>query len=434
MNVIRNSILSIIGTGSFAAMSLLVGVILARILAPEGFGQYALVTSTVGLLATIGSMGLEGALIYWMNKRGMDMVAASTLMIRASAALGFLAATVCVLFLQDDGYFGALPITAVIAAGLFVLGQVVIAASKGVFMATMQVRRYVVVQVTPVAVLLSIVAIAAMSGELTLQSALVASAIGQALGVAVLYWFLRNDINWERPFRLRELTPLLRYGGIINLAYFLYVFGIEGGVLLLRVFSGQFEQLGYYRVAIRLASVVLMATAAVGPLLFSKYASSNDDARTRNVERTSRVFWIAIPCIVIILELISNPVVMFLYGETFVPAVQVFRIVLIGVAARALTGPILEMFYSCGVPRFSAAILGLNLLVMSALMAAYIPQYAAVGAASAFAISNVVALTAAYFVARSKFDVRLRQCFVITRRDVHFVFTSLHPADHRALL
>jgi O-antigen/teichoic acid export membrane protein len=307
----------------------------------------------------------------------------------------------------------------------------VVAASKGVFMATMQVSRYVVVQVTPVATLLSIVAIAAMSGELTLQSALIASAVGQGLGVAVLYWFLRNEINWQRPFRLSELTPLLRYGGMINLAYFLYVFGLEGGVLFLRLFSGQFEQLGYYRVAIRLASVVLMATAAVGPLLFSKYASSDDDARTRNVERTSRVFWIAISCIVIVLELISNHIVILLYGDQFISAVQVFRLVLIGVAARALTGPILEMFYSCGVPRFSAAILGLNLLVMFAFMAAYVPQYAAVGAATAFAIGNIVALVAAYLVAGFKFDVRLRNCFVITWRDIRFILANLRPAGQR---
>ena len=77
--------LSIIGTGSFAAMSLLVGIVLTRNLAAVGFGQYALVVSSVGLVSVIGSMGLEGAFIYWINKRGMDIGAASTLMIRGAA-------------------------------------------------------------------------------------------------------------------------------------------------------------------------------------------------------------------------------------------------------------------------------------------------------------------------------------------------------------
>lgn len=431
MNVVRNSILSIFGTGGGAVMNLLVGVILARNLAPEGFGQYALIVSTAGLLSLIASMGLGGASIYWMNQRKMEASAASTLVIRSSAILGVAAALLFILALQYEPYFSRLSKLVVITAGLLTIGQVVANASQGLFIARMQILRHVIFQLTPVFLLLLGLALILLLDRVSLEATIVATATAQALAVAVLCWFLRNDFDWRRPFRLGELSPLLRYGAVINLAYFLYMFGMDGGVILLRFFSDEFEELGYYRVAIRVASIVVMVTSAVGPLLFSKFASTGPAERSRNVERTSRVYWVGILGIVAALELISQPAIVFLYGEQFAPAVQVFQVLLIGVAARAVTSPMLEMYYSSGAPRFAVIVLGLNLGVMTILMGVLTPAYAALGASLAFAAGNIVGLLAAYVIAGVRYNVKLRSCFIITARDVSFILSNLRAARQR---
>jgi O-antigen/teichoic acid export membrane protein len=412
-------------------MSLLVGVILARTLAPDGFGHYALVVSTAGLLAIVGSMGLGGATIYWMNKRNMSPGAASTLVIRSSATLGLLLGIGFLLLLQYEQYFGDLSTSVIIASSVSLLGQIMLTACTGIFIARMQIYRYIAINLMPVAVILCGLLAAAFLNILDLQTALIITAFGQVGGVMVLLWFVRNDYDHRREFRLEELIPLLRYGAVMNLAYFFYMFGMDGGVILLRMFSDEFSELGYFRSALRLAAIVVMITSAVGPLLFSKYAATSEDVRSRNVERTSRVYWLAILLIVAALGLMSSPVISLLYGDQFGPAVPVLQVMLLGIAARALTSPMLEMYYSSGSPRFSVMVLGINLILMSLLMGLLIPKHGAFGAGVAFAIGNVGGLALAYAIAHWRYGVRLGRCFLITAGDFSFILANLRRSQHR---
>lgn len=425
MSVIRNSMISVFGTGGGAVMSMLVGVILARTLSPDGFGHYALVVSAAGLLSIVGSMGLSGASIYWMKKRGMSAGAASTLVIRSSATSGLLLGLGFLAVLQYDQYFGDLSTAMILASGLTLVGQIIVTASTGVFIARMQLYRYIAVNFTPVAIMLCGLATAAFLEILDLQSALVITASGQVGGVILLMWLVRGDYDGDRAFRFEELAPLLRYGAMMNLAHFLYMFGMDGGVVLLRLFSDEFSEIGYFRGALRVAAIVVMITNAVGPMLFSKYASTKEDARSRNVERTSRVYWLGILGVVAAMALAAGPLIGLLFGAQFAPAVPVLQVMLVGIAARALTSPMLEMYYSSGSPRFSVLVLGVNLILMAILMGLLIPQHGALGAGFAFAIGNMAGLALAYLIAHRRYDVKLRKCFVISVSDISFILANL---------
>jgi O-antigen/teichoic acid export membrane protein len=120
-----------------------------------------------------------------------------------------------------------------------------------------------------------------------------------------------------------------------------------------------------------------------------------------------------------------------LYGEQFAPAIQVLQVLLIGVAARALTSPMLEMYYSSGAPRFAVIVLGLNLGVMTILIAILTPAYAALGAGIAFAAGNIFGLIVAYVIAGLRYDVKLRSCFLITVKDIRFIVSNLRAARRR---
>ena len=82
MNLVRSSVLMGGGTGLVAVANLGVGILLGRWLSPDGLGQYALLASTATLLGILGSMGLGGASIYFINRIGMKQNVATTIVVR----------------------------------------------------------------------------------------------------------------------------------------------------------------------------------------------------------------------------------------------------------------------------------------------------------------------------------------------------------------
>lgn len=428
MSVVRKSILTIVGTGILTASNLAIGVLLARWLSPAGLGQYALLASAGTLLGIVGSMGMGGASIYYVNTRGMEQSRATTVVVRSATMIAAVLAVLAAVIVRHEDYFGALPALAAVAVGFMVLGKVIIPATMYLLIAAMRVLAFVVVQVMPTVALLAFVGVLALLERLTLGPALWSAAAGQILGVLILFMLVRRDYEGSRPFRWSELSPLLRYGVLINLAHFVYVASTDGGVFLVRLFTPGFDEVGFYQAALRASSIVVMAVMAVGPLLFSKYSAADDATRPLHVERTSRVFWVAVLGMVAVLELVSSPLILLLFGQEFEQAVLVLQIMLPGMAARALVQPMLQMFYSTGAAAWVVAVLGFNVMVMTVGMYLLVPPYAAAGAAVAFTAASVVSLVFGYAVATSRFGVRLKNCFLITHQDVRFLITNLRSA------
>ena len=59
---------SLLGTSLTKAGSFAMGLVLARLLAPEDFGQYAIALAAVGLLMHINDVGLIAATVQWRGK------------------------------------------------------------------------------------------------------------------------------------------------------------------------------------------------------------------------------------------------------------------------------------------------------------------------------------------------------------------------------
>lgn len=225
MSLIRKSLLTVVGTGVLTLCNLGIGVLLARGLSPDGLGQYALIASTASMLGILGSLGLGGATIYYINNRGMDLEIATTLAVRTSLLTGAALMIALAVAVRYETYFGAVPALVPVAVGVLVLGKTFVPATMYLFMAAMEVLKYVDIQVTPSLVLLALAALLALVDQLTIGPVLWAAAAGQLAGVGIVLAFVRADLDWRRPFQWSELQPLLTYGILINLTHFIYMGG-----------------------------------------------------------------------------------------------------------------------------------------------------------------------------------------------------------------
>ena len=183
-------------------------------------------------------------------------------------------------------------------------------------------------------------------------------------------------------------------------------------------YTNDFSETAYFRLAIRLGGAILLISGALGPLLYSKWASVDIAQKRIEVEKVSRVFWAFSFILVCILEIGSYEIIVLLYGEEYSPAATILQIVLIGAWSRFLITPILRILSSSGEPLIISYLHLTNLILIVILMVMLVPEDGAIGAAIAFAISNLITLVVAYTVGKIRFGIRVHKCFLITLDDI----------------
>lgn len=425
MNVIRKSLTSLVGTGIVGVTGLGIGIILARLLLPEGLGQYGLVASTAGIVSVVASLGMGQASVYFINNRDFDSTVVTTGIVQFGGLLAVLLPGVLFVLLGWEALFGSLSTASKVGAGLYLGGHLLINAALEVLVAAMEIKRYVVVKVIPNLIFLLLLCFLALSSEVVLSTALLSAGAAQVVGALALLWFLRGSIELESLLDFTVVRKIVRYGLLLNLSYMLHLMMLEGGLYLVRWLADDFGEVGYYKAAVRIGAGLLLVADSVGPLLYSKYAASDIDSRRRQVEQTCRVIWAVALVTGAGLAAGAQPIVSFLLGSEFLRAASVLQILVAGMVARAVLSPMLQLFSGSGAPLKTAAVVGSGLVVMVIAMLILIPSEGSLGAAWGFTAGNIAALMTGYAVSAVRFDVAVGKCFIMRKQDIRFIMHSL---------
>lgn len=425
MSVVRKSLISLVGTGIGAATGLGIGIILARLLLPEGLGQYGLVASTAGIVSVVASLGMGQASVYFINNRGFDSTVVTTGIVQFGVLLAVLLSGVLFVLLGWAALFGSLSTAAKVGAALYVGGHLLINAALEILVAAMEIKRYVVVKVVPNLIFLLLLCFLALSSDVVLSTALLSAGAAQVVGAMVLLWFLRGWIELGSLLDFTDVRKLVRYGLLLNLSYILHLMVLEGGLYLVRWLAIDFGEVGYYKAALRIGAGLLLLVDSVGPLLYSKYAASDIDSRRRQVEQTCRVIWAVALVTGAVLAAGARPIVSLLLGSEFLRAAGVLQILVAGMVARAALSPMLQLFSGSGAPLKTAAVVGSGLVVMVVAMLVLVPSEGSLGAAWGFTVGNIAALIAGYAVSAVRFDVAVGNCLIIRKQDIRFIVNSL---------
>jgi len=239
--------------------------------------------------------------------------------------------------------------------------------------------------------------------------------------VLLLFYYIREFLTSKRKSGFNDVIPLAKYGSKMNLSYIALLLNSEVGLFLVRQFTADFNEVGYYRLAIRLAGVLLLVPKSLGPLFFSKWSKTERHIRIREVEQATRIFFLFGLAGILILEIIAEKFIFVFYGAAYLPAVPVFRIILIGIGARFLMTPVFNLFSSSGKPLFPTYSLMAGLLSTVVFMCVLIPVYGGTGAAMAFTIGNITALVMCFYLASRRFDLDISNCAIAAPGDLRFI-------------
>lgn len=336
--------------GSQRALSLAVtavgGIALARLLLPDVFGAYALISFAVALGVVFSDVGLGAALIQRRELAGDAGLTAAFVAQLALAAL--LGVSLVVLAPMVVAWLGA-PAAAIDA--LRVLALLVPLAALRMPAAVVLERRLVYLPLTladtlDTVLFYGVAALAALGG-FGVWSFVLGALAGRVAGVATLWIAVR----W-RPaadWRWRDLKSALAFGVLFHGSALITMVRDAVVPIVVGVWVG-LAGVGFVNWATALAFLPLQIVSIGGRVLFPALARLQDDPASfaRATERALNRIAIVVYPLALLLMAGATPIVSLVYGEAWMPAVTAVRILCVTTVVGGTSNLLVHALYALG--------------------------------------------------------------------------------------
>jgi O-antigen/teichoic acid export membrane protein len=375
-------------------VSIITGMMAARILGVQGRGELAAIQSWPLLIASISMFGLQDAVIYWGSKRSQDAaVLASTAtalilligipcaiagwvlmpyLLSAQSGSVIHMARLYLLFIAMNAMSG-LPVFVCRARQRIFLWNMLRLSSPTVWLLVLICARWQSVD--------SATVIAGWHlGWSAIVAALLAILVAPALGVRI-----RVIVAWWRP--------LIRFGAPVCLSALPSSLNLRLDQLLMAGLVPA-STLGLYAVAVTWSGVMIPVTSAISSVLFPKLSGMASVAEQKRLLKRALIGTLCASGIGCAIAAVITPAALgFLFGPAFVAGTKVARVLLLGAVFLALNAVLEEGLKGMGRPRTVLAAEGIALVVTIVMLSLLLRPLGALGAgiASVAAYSTATA-------------------------------------------
>jgi len=398
----RGAIGSVALKVSHTALSLLLSIVLARVLSPEGYGIYAFAFSVMTLIAVPVQLGMPTLLVReiaryqyaesWGLLHGLLRWSTRAVLV-ISVAMGLVA------LLLASSLADRIDTTQLMTLGwafallpLIALNRLRAAALQGLRRVVLGQLPEKLVQPALLLVLLGVVILTSqLTPPLAMAAYVAAAAVSFVLGALMLYKGLPLPVRQSPPkydtrVWLASTLPLSLLAGV-------QVISSQTDIFMLGLLTTK-EQAGYYRVAVAGSSLVIFTLGALNEVLsphFARLYSAGDLPRLQRIVTTaSRINLLAAIPVAGAFILFGKPLLTFVVGSAYIPSYQPLAVLCVGQLLGAAMGPVGMLLNMTGHERYTLVGVGVASLLNIALNLALIPLFGAVGAAVANALAQVV--------------------------------------------
>lgn len=416
------------GTVTTAFLGMLQGIIIARVLGPEGTGQFQLVLTLSITVSTFLILGLSHANIFFLNHHKAQPTYILINSIYFSALMGSIS-FVIVYFILNFGqkYTGGFSFLTKFIFSLSVIFLFLRIVIRPILIAQMRVLEYNISQIAFKIFPIFLIGYLAFRRSLTIDKALIIVAFSQVLDTILLLFFLRSYLCICTPdFAL--LWKTLKYAlQLYTVNLLLNVDQNISMVLIGLLMPGEFSSLGYYSRAVAICLPIRLIPQALSNLLYSQWTLVDGKERIHQVERTLRMSILLGLSIVVSIALVGKWLVVLLYGEVFLPCYAPLQILVIQ-QGFWMTSKVFQSFFSgCGKPALPLYNLIVVNLVSVGGMIILIPRMGMIGAASSLALAHLIYIILNFIQAKKHYNFVISHCFAITGNDITLLCKSLIP-------
>jgi O-antigen/teichoic acid export membrane protein len=341
----------LMGNAATKVASFATALVLARLLVPHDYGTYAVALAATQFVIHINDVGLIPATIQWRGKLEEMAPTAATL-------AGFFSLVVYVgfwfaapPFAAFSGVPEATPVIRLFTLTILVDGFTAIRSAY--LLRTFQQRRYVMANMAGIvanaAVAISLAV--AGAGPMSLAGGQLASSL--ATGTLVMIWAglpLRVGVDFAIAKRLMAygipLTAGLGVESVLEQADKVIVGRVMGATVL-----------GFYLLAFSVSS---WAPGMIGSAIryvslpgFARLSEKDSDTLSSGVQRAVPLLVIGLVPIAVLIGLLAEPTVHFLYGTKWAPAAGPLRFLMILMVVRMLYGIGMDILMSTGATKWT---------------------------------------------------------------------------------
>lgn len=424
-------VIQILASNTFIlGLNVLTGMIIARYLGPEGRGEQAAMIMWPTFLAYTLTLGIPAALVYYMKKKDANQGSLYIASFYMSLILGCVAIAIgsVIIPFWMKGYSNE-----VIEFATWALIMSPIAMLGSINVATLQSRQeyhlYNFIRYVPVFSTLILLYGLVVTGHVTpfyTSVAYLFPAIPVAIWVTVK---LISNYKIKQKNKMESGKKLLGYG---IRSYGTDVAGTFSGyidqILVVGLLSP--SSLGLYVVSLNLSKILNTIQNAITSVLFPK-ASGLEQADALNL--TFKVFRISTVITMILgigIFIVAPYLLVLLYGESFIEAIAVFRILIFQTAITSTSWILSQGFMSIGKPGSVTIIrvvsLGLNVILLNV----FIPLLGIEGAAISLLITSMIEIIMVFLIYTIRYKVKYVD-WIISKKDILWLLQRIRIQKDR---
>lgn len=380
------------------ACGLASSIIMAKVLGPEGRGEYFYIVTLAQLAMQVGNLGLASSntFIAARDPSAVSKLAANSLWI--ALALGGVATLVIVFFQvaidRPDRALYALSLVLLVPSMIYGL------LASSILIGVGRAKEYNLFLVANTGLqLAAIVAVAVAAGSV---GAMLWVSAGAALaGAALLTRLLLRQTAIDWRFDGTMLTREMGFATRVYLATIAQFAVSRLNVMILDHWSGA-GAVGQYSIAVQFFDTLMILPATTAMLLFPELVKADAHNRLGRTMRLAGIIGLLMALFAVAFMAIAPWLIPFMFGEAFAPAVDIARWMMPGLIACSVLNIVSQYLAAERFPMSNLLAWIASLPVLAVAGSILIPQWGGVGAAGALSITYILLAVAIALLAVAK--------------------------------
>lgn len=410
------------------ALSLGTVIFLARILGPEGRGQYAVVLLLSTSLAKFLNLGIAPANVFFLGQNKVSINVALATNIQSwwkLSTIGIVIAVAIISFKSNDWFPHIHPSLLFFSLLIFpvsLLQSYLISLLQGV----QDFRRYnKILLVSPVVTFLLVVVLVKFASQ-GVVGAIIASTIGIIAGLivsllAIKAYLFDSQFKYDKEYELRCLS----YGWKAHLSNILAFMNYKADIFMVNLFLTPAD-VGIYVVAVNISERLWILSSAVSTITLPRLAALHHDeaARKALTPIIARLVFFTTLLGAILLAAFSRPLVLVLFGSVFSEAIYAILWLIPGIVVLSLARALANDIAARGYPELNMYTSIFVVVINIISNAIFIPFMGIKGAAFATSISYIINACLKLYIYSSLSDNQWWEPLAIRKKDLYYFFGS----------
>jgi O-antigen/teichoic acid export membrane protein len=373
------------------ALGVVITVLSARFLGPEGKGILSLLILLPVLAVTFGRLGIGNSIIYHAPRVSHPhLIFNGFLLISVIGACVSLLALPFVLWLRNS-LFKNVPFPwLILMCGMIVFFFLYdFMASLFIALYHINLRNRMVMLFPAANIVLFIIFVIVMKGKV--KGAIGAWSIAIIFSVIVSWrWLIKKDVWRYGKIDFSLMKQLLRFGIKSHLGTLLELLNYRADYLLVNLYAGS-GSVGLYSCSVNMAETAWKLPEAAAIVLLPNVARMPLPQAHELTQRICRMVLFLVFVFCVFLVIFRKTIILILFGKAFLPSAEPLLVLLPGFIAFALWKILAYGLLAQGYPQKYSLTSGLAFFIMIILDFVFIPQKGIAGAAWASTIAYLFA-------------------------------------------